>query len=71
MKSKKCLECGKEFLPKNGYQKYCEGPHISTCGICGKSFEYTCRPSEKPKTCSRECQTQLQRETALKKIWCE
>lgn len=64
MKSKICLECGKEFIPKNGFQKYCEGPHISKCAVCGQTFEYSVRPSEKPKTCSRECQTELQRITA-------
>ena len=67
MKAKKCLECGKEFIPKNGYQKYCPGPHISECKVCGQIFEYTCRPAEKPKTCSRKCQTELQRITSQEK----
>ena len=67
MKPKKCLECGKTFTPKNGHQKYCSGPHTSKCVVCGHIFEYTCRPSEKPKTCSRECQTQLQHQTAKTK----
>ena len=63
MKVKKCQECGKEFKPTNGFQKYCAGPHSSICVICGKEFKYTCRPSEKPKTCSRKCQTELQHQT--------
>ena len=46
MKLRKCLECGKEFEPKNGFQKYCSNPHIAKCIICGKLFEYTCRPSD-------------------------
>ena len=64
MKLKKCLECGKEFYPKNGFQKYCNGPHTAVCVICNKEFQYTCRPSEKPKTCSRSCQTELQHRTS-------
>ena len=64
MEPKTCLECGKEFIPKTGFQKYCEGPHISKCEVCGQIFEYSVRPSEKPKTCSRKCQTELQRITA-------
>ena len=60
---RKCKECGKEFLPKNDTQLYCEGPHKSVCVICGKEFEYTVRPSEKPQTCSRTCKTKLQSDT--------
>ena len=60
---KKCKECGKEFHPKNTTQLYCEGPHKTTCVICGKEFEYTVRPSEKPRTCSKACHTKLQSDT--------
>ena len=67
MKKKRCLECGKMFTPKTGFQKYCPGPHTSICVVCNKEFEYTCRPSEKPKTCSRKCQTELQHITSKQK----
>lgn len=67
MQTKTCLECGKEFQTKSGTQKYCKGPHTSICEVCGSTFEYTCSPKEKPRTCSRKCQTGLQRITARKK----
>lgn len=59
-----CKECGKKFHPRNGVQVYCDGPHVSTCVICGNKFEYSVRPSEKPKTCSRSCQEKLRSKTA-------
>lgn len=62
--SRVCEECGKVFFPKQATQKYCLGPHVSTCVICGREFEYTCRPTEKPKTCSRICQEKLRSVTA-------
>lgn len=58
-----CKECGKLFTPRQASQVYCKGPHTSTCVVCGKEFTYTCRPTEKPKTCSRDCQTKLQSNT--------
>lgn len=67
MKEKVCPECGKTFIPKNGYQKYCNGPHYTNCVICGKRFSYTVRPTEKPKTCSKECQTALRKQTCKTK----
>lgn len=62
-KPKSCLECGKEFIPRNGQQKYCDGPHITQCVICGKDVEYTCSPREKPKCCSKECSKEMKRRT--------
>lgn len=63
MKPKFCLECGKEFIPKNGFQKYCDGSHITTCLVCGKQFSYTCSPKEKPKCCSVKCRNILRDRT--------
>lgn len=40
-KPRKCVECGKEFIPKSGTNVYCPGPHVSTCEYCGKQFEYS------------------------------
>lgn len=65
--TKICEECGKEFHPSSGTQKYCKRPHITTCVICKKEFTYTCSPNEKPATCSRECQTRLQESTIKEK----
>lgn len=58
-KVKVCRECGKEFHPRQSTQVYCDNPHVSRCVVCSREFEYTVRPSEKPKTCSRECQEKL------------
>lgn len=40
-KPKKCVECGREFIPKSGTNVYCSSPHVSTCEYCGKQFEYS------------------------------
>lgn len=52
---KKCDECGREFNAKTSKQRFCPGPHKQICAICGKEFEYTCIPNDKPQTCSKEC----------------
>lgn len=64
---KACLECGRIFKPKNGFQKYCEGPHHTSCIICGKDIEYTCSPKEKPKYCSQACINEGKRRNVKKK----
>lgn len=63
MKLKKCKECGSTFVPRNGTQVYCNGPHFSVCKICGKPIEYTCSPKEKPTYCSPECRKEGKRLT--------
>ena len=64
-KLKICKECGREFISNQASHVYCSGPHHTTCVICGKEFEYTCSPKEKPNTCSRECQEVLRSQTAM------
>lgn len=54
-KPRKCAECGKEFMPRCGTQKVCDGPHTTPCEYCGKLITYTCHPREKPRFCSAEC----------------
>lgn len=54
-KPRKCSECGKEFMPRCGTQKVCDGPHTTPCEYCGKLITYTCHPREKPRFCSAEC----------------
>lgn len=67
MKQRICKECHKTFYPKNGTQIYCNNPHVAICAVCNKEFVYTVRPSEKPKTCSKECQQQLKISTTMRK----
>ena len=57
MAIKKCEICGKEFIDY-GRGKYCNGPHYSTCVVCGKEFEYEVR-HKKPLTCSNNCRIVL------------
>lgn len=52
---KTCKWCGKEFIPKSVRDVYCDGPHYSTCTMCGKQFEINVRYTTIPKTCSKEC----------------
>lgn len=54
-KPRRCIECGKEFMPRCGTQKVCDGPHTTPCEYCGKLITYSCHPSEKPRFCSAEC----------------
>lgn len=67
MKKKNCKECGTEFMPRNGTQVYCPGPHFYVCENCGKSFPYKCSPREKPKYCSQECINEGKKKTVRAK----
>lgn len=58
-----CDICGKEFTANAPNQKYCKGPHITACEVCGMDIEYTCDPADKPRTCSKECATSLKVQT--------
>ena len=60
---RECAECGKKFMPNNHNQKYCSGPHITNCVICGKEITYTSSPTNKPKTCSVQCREVLHQQT--------
>ena len=62
-----CEECGKEFIPRCGTQRYCSGPHTTSCEVCGKAIEYTCSPREKPKCCSQPCINERKRRNVFKK----
>lgn len=66
-KISKCEYCGKEYHMKNSSSRYCDGPHYTKCVVCGKDFEFTCSPNEKPSTCSKECRSELRRQTSLEK----
>ena len=71
MDKKICQECGKLFQPRRKDQKFCKGPHIAICVICGKEFEYTCSPNEKPHTCSKECKYKFMRQNLKDKYGVE
>ena len=62
-----CEECGKEFIPRCGTQRYCSGPHTTSCEVCGKVIDYICSPREKPKCCSQSCINERKRRTVFEK----
>ena len=67
-----CAFCGKEFLPKSNFQKYCKGPHIRICPVCGKEYEETNSDNLKrpPHACSYECRAKKTRQTSLERYGC-
>lgn len=71
LKEKSCAECGKIFQPKSGTQRYCPGPHVAVCEFCGKSFQYSCSPKEKPRYCSQQCINDGKRRTVQAKYGVE
>lgn len=62
---RKCVICGKEFIPRNNTQNICSDIHYRECEVCGKSFnvqkylENGGGASSIPRTCSKECSTKL------------
>ena len=54
-KPRKCVLCGKEFMPESGVQIICNDLHTRKCVICGKEFEVDRNHIDK-QTCSTECQ---------------
>ena len=71
-KMKICAFCGKEFLPKSNFQKYCKGPHIRICPVCGKEYEETNSDNLKrpPHACSYECRAKKTRQTSIERYGC-
>ena len=64
-----CQFCGKKFKANSNHQRYCKGPHIRICPVCGKEYvednvENLKRP---PVACSYECRVKKTRQTSLKK----
>lgn len=68
--TKICAYCGKQFLPKGrnaSRQKYCEGPHYTTCQVCGKQIEIkNIGAYGIPKTCSTQCTNKLKHVNMMK-----
>ena len=66
LQKKICQYCGKEYYHWNGKSKYCEGPHYTTCVVCGKKFEFDISKGKVPRCCSKECTTELRKATCRK-----
>lgn len=64
-----CKFCGKEFLPASSFQKYCKGPHIRNCPVCGKEYNETNSENLKkpPHACSYQCRTKLRTKTSIER----
>lgn len=71
-KTKICAFCGKEFLPKSNFQKYCKGPHIRICPVCGKEYEETNSDNLKrpPHACSYACRAKKTKQTSMERYGC-
>lgn len=52
---RKCLICGKMFMPKSSNRKICYEKHYKNCCICGKPVEVSSATYKKDVTCSKEC----------------
>lgn len=64
-----CLFCGKPFIPKSNFQKYCKGPHFMKCPVCGKDYEvkYNEALAKGPVACSYACRAAKTKQTSLDK----
>ncbi len=64
--SKRCILCGKLFIPKNSVQVTCGDRHYNTCIICGNKFEVFPKTKDR-KTCSRQCAAAYRVKTGVSK----
>lgn len=66
---KVCEFCGRKFKPNSSSQRYCKGPHIRICPICGKAYEEKNVENLKrpPKACSYACRAKKTRQTSLER----
>ena len=72
MKTKICIICHKEFIPKHNAQKICFDNHYVKCAICNNNVELKKYNTSKylkgiPLTCSKLCATELMKRTNLEK----
>ena len=70
---KECEFCGKLFKPNSNHQRYCKGPHIRICPVCGKEYkednvENLKRP---PVACSYKCRAIKTADTSMMKYGCK
>lgn len=70
---KKCEFCGKDFLSKVTWARFCNDVHTINCEICGKNM--TVNPRNPASTCSKKCAAQLidydDRNSKSIKVWKE
>ena len=64
--ARKCELCGKEFVAKSSRSRFCKGPHVLTCVVCGKQVEvtrdlgyYAQRVKSNSFCCSKSCGEKL------------
>ena len=58
-KLRKCIICGKMFVPTTSNNRQtCYGDHYKPCCVCGKPVKVTSRTYKNNVTCCKECATQ-------------
>lgn len=67
-KQRTCALCGKPFYPRSPRQKYCDGPHLKKCVICGKEFEYNKDTVDKQTCGSKSCVQALREQTCSERF---
>ena len=69
MNTRRCKECGKEFVPRTERQQYCDNEHFRPCPVCGKLVvvKYL---SDPPRTCSKQCAVIRRQKTCVDKYGC-
>lgn len=61
-----CKYCGKEFIPDNYRQVYCNEPHYGPCPVCGKPVLIK-EMYIGPQCCSPECTQKLREQTNMER----
>lgn len=56
---KKCVICGKMFMPERSSTKICNDDHYVPCPVCGKQMLWNSR--QQPSPCSKECKAELRK----------
>ena len=56
---KKCIICGKIFMPERSSTKICNDDHYVPCPVCGKQMIWNSR--QQPPPCSKECKAELRK----------
>lgn len=58
-KTKRCIICGQEFLPKTPSNRICNEDHYNFCPICGEKIIWN--STRKVEPCSKQCRLELAR----------
>lgn len=61
---RKCILCGKEFIPKSGIGQICSDIHYRKCAICGNKFIIDIQHID-TMTCSKECHWKKTKQTCI------